>query len=306
MGPAAAAVALVALAVAAPARGDVADYIGRPVASVQLVLDGRETTERALTQLVVVRPGQPFEIREVRETVLHLYALGRFEDVQVDARREGTGVAVRFELTAARPVSGITFAGDLSQPGIDAGRLKRAIVERAGPTPPVTRLSELERILEAALRAQGYLRPKVSGAPVVDAAATRTTLVFTVDPGTRAVIGTIDVSGPESARAEFLSQAQLMTGAPFVRDAIVARIDKYVASRRSHGYYEAKVAWADLPIDGDRTVNLTFTVDPGGTCVSCSPAIHFRAPSTIWCPWSARGPSTKTCSKTRPRESRTR
>ena len=42
-----------------------------------------------------------------------------------------------------------------------------------------------------------------------------------------------------------------------------ARIDKYLASRRGHGYYEAKVAWADLPIDGDRTVNLTFTVDPG-------------------------------------------
>ena len=87
--------------------------------------------------------------------------------------------------------------------------------------------------------------------------------MFTVDPGRAPSSASIDVSGPESARAEFLSQAQLTAGAPFERDAVVARIDKYVASRRSHGYYEAKVAWADLPVDGDRTVNLTFTVDPG-------------------------------------------
>jgi outer membrane protein insertion porin family len=263
VGLAAAAVVLVALAAAAPALGDIADFIGLPVASVRLVVDGRETIEPALSQLVVVRLGQPFAVRDVRETVLHLYASGRFEDVRVDARREGTGVAVRFELTAARPVTAIAFAGGVNQPGIDEGRLRRAIVERAGPTPPVARVPELERIIDAALRTQGYLRPKVSGAPVVNAAANRTTLVFMVDPGPRAAIGTIDVSGPESARAEFLSQAQLVTGAPFVRDAIVARVDKYVASRRSHGYYEAKVAWADLPIDDDRTVNLTFTVDPG-------------------------------------------
>jgi outer membrane protein insertion porin family len=233
------------------------------VASIRLVLDGRETTEPALTQLVVMRPGQPFSVREVRETVLHLYALGRFEDIRVDARREGTGVAVRFELAAGRPVSGIAFEGNVSQPGIDEGRLRRAVVDRGGPTPPVGRIPELERIVEATLRARGYLRPKVTGAPVANAAGNRLTIVFTVDPGPRAVIGSIDVAGPESARAEFLSLAQLTAGAPFEREAVVARIDKYVASRRSHGYYEAKVAWADLPVDGDRRINLTFTVDPG-------------------------------------------
>jgi outer membrane protein insertion porin family len=227
------------------------------------VLDGRETTEPALTQLVVMRPGQPFSVREVRETVLHLYALGRFEDVRVDAQREGTGVAVRFELTAARPVTGIAFEGHVNQPGIDEGRLRRAVVDRAGPTPAAGRIPELERILEAILRARGYLRPKVTGAAVVNAAGNRFTIVFTVDPGTRAVIGSIDVSGPESARTEFLSVAQLTSGAPFEREAVVSRIEKYVASRRGHGYYEAKVAWADLPVDGDGRVNLTFTVDPG-------------------------------------------
>jgi outer membrane protein insertion porin family len=210
-----------------------------------------------------LRTGQPFLIRDVRETVLHLFATGRFEDVRVDARREGTGVAVRFDLTGARPVTDIVFEGSVHQPGIDEGRLRRAVIDRAGPTPPVTRVPELERVVEATLRARGYLRSKVSGAPVASRAGSHSTLVFTVDPGPRAVIGRIDVTGPESARAEFLVQAQLTEGIPFEREAIVAKIQKYVASRRGHGYFEAKVMWADLPVNEGRTVNLTFAVDPG-------------------------------------------
>jgi len=261
---AAAAVAVAALlAAAAPARADVVDYIGQPIASIHLVLDGRDTTEAALTRVMAMRVGQPFLVRDLRETVLHLFATGRFEDVRVDARREGGGVSVRFELTPVRPVSAIAFAGNVNQPGVEEERLRRAIVDRAGPTPAVTRLAELERILEATMRARGYLRPKASGQAVVNAAANRTTLVFTVDSGPRAAIGSINVTGPESARAEFLAQAQLTAGAPFEREVVTSRVEKYVAGRRGHGYYEAKVTWTDQPTDGDRTVNLSFTVDPG-------------------------------------------
>jgi outer membrane protein insertion porin family len=210
-----------------------------------------------------MQKGEPFLVRDVRETVLHLFATGRFDDIRVDARRDGSGVAVRFELTAARPISGIAFEGNVNQPGIDEGKLRHAVVERSGPTPAANRIPELERLVEAALRARGYLRPKVSGAIVLNPSGDRTTLVFTIESGPRAVISSIDVDGPSSARAEFLAQAQLIAGAPFERDVIAARIDKYIASRRARGYYEAKVTWADLPVNDDHTVNLTFTVDPG-------------------------------------------
>jgi outer membrane protein insertion porin family len=214
-------------------------------------------------RVVVTRKGEPFLVRDARETVLHLFATGRFEDVRVDARRDGAGVAVRFELTAARPISGIALAGHLNQPGIDEGKLQRAIVERAGSAPPANRIPELSGLLETSLRARGYLQAKVTGAVVPAPEGNHSTMVFTIDPGPRAVIGSIDVAGPVPARAEFLAQAQLVAGAPFERDAIATRIDKYIARRRSHGYYEAKVTWADLPVDENRKVNLTFTVDPG-------------------------------------------
>jgi len=254
-------VAAALLADAASALADVADYIGLPVTSIELVLEDRVTTDPALIRVITIRKGEPFLVRDVRETVLHLYATGRFEDIRVDARREGDGVAVRFALTAAHPLSGIEFQGNLA--GIDEGKLRRAVVERAGPTPSANRIPELERLVESALAAKGYLRSKATGAVVVNTAAHGSTLVFKVDPGQLAQIGSIDVSGPDSAHAEFLAQSQLKTGAPFERDVIATKIDKYVASRRSHGYYEAKVTWADLPVDEDRKVNLTFTVDPG-------------------------------------------
>jgi len=245
-----------------PARAEVTEYLGQPVASVRLVIDGRETADPTLTRVVVVKAGQPLSMRDIRESVLHLFAMGRFDDVRVDASRQGTGVAVRFDLAGVRPVSAIQFAGKTNEPGIDEGQLRRAVIERAGPSPPATRIDELSRFVEAALHTRGYLRAKVSGR-VAPNGPSHTALVFEIDPGTRTVVRSIEIAGPDSARAELLAQVQAPAGTPFEREALVARVDKYVAKRRAQGYYEAKAALVDQPVDNDRGVNLTITVDPG-------------------------------------------
>ena len=250
------------LAIAAPAGADVTDFIGQPIASVRLVLDGHETTDPALMRVVAVRSGQPLSMRDVRETVLHLFATSRFADVQVDAVRQGTGVAVRFDLTAVRPVSHIVFAGSISEPGVDEGQLRRVVTDRAGPSPPLTRVDELSRLVEAALRTRGYLHAKVTSRADTNA-SDHTALVFTVEAGARSVIGSIDVTGAAAATKDLQTQLQVVSGAPFEREAVMARVDKYVAGRRKQGYYEAKVTLVDQPADGDRVVNLTLTVDPG-------------------------------------------
>ncbi len=258
---AACAAAVLLLTRAAIALADAADYLGRPVASIRLVVDGKETTEPALSRIVEVRLGQPLSMRDIRETVLHLFALGRFDDVRVDASGQGTGVAVRFEMAGVRPVSDIRFTGKPNEPGVDEGRLRRAVTDRAGPSPPITRVDALSRIVEGVLRTRGYLSPAVTGR-IEPNGPSHSTLVFDVQPGPRSVIGSVNVTGPESARTEFLAQMEVASGTPFERDALVARIDKYIAGRRSQGYYEAKVDMADHETD-DHRVDLTFTVNPG-------------------------------------------
>src|SRR5205823_55395 len=134
------AAAAVFLAVACAARADVTEYLGQPIVSIRLVLDGRDTVEPALTRVVDVHAGRPLSMRDIRETVLHLFALSRFDDVRVDASRQGTGVAIRFDMIGARPVSEIRFAGNVKAAGVDDGQLRQAVVDRAGPSPPFTRI----------------------------------------------------------------------------------------------------------------------------------------------------------------------
>ena len=63
----------------------------------------------------------------VRETITHLYSLGRFEDIRVDATpADGNRVELRFELSPVHPVTKIEFTGSLHAPGVDTGQMTKA------------------------------------------------------------------------------------------------------------------------------------------------------------------------------------
>ena len=187
--------ALCVLCGSAVARAEVADYVGKPVTSIRLVLDGRDTTEPALVQVVETRLGDPLSMLDVRESIAHLFSLGRFDDVRVDAGMEGGGVALRYELTPIHVVSKIEFAGNLAGAGIDTGTLRRVVADRYGSSPPLGRINELSLAMADTLRQRGYRRPKISPQVAVDRGSQRATLVFQVDPGPRTTIGKAVVAG---------------------------------------------------------------------------------------------------------------
>ena len=60
----------------AAAGADVGAYLGKPVASVRLAADGRDTTEQKLLQMVETRVGRPLTMVDVRESIAHLFSLG--------------------------------------------------------------------------------------------------------------------------------------------------------------------------------------------------------------------------------------
>ena len=288
-------------------RADVADYLGKPVTSVRLVLDGRDTTEPALVQVVETRPGDPLSMLDVRESVTHLFSLGRFDDVRVDAGMEGAGVALRYELTPIHVVSKIEFAGNLAAPGVDVGQLRRAVVDRYGSSPPLGRINELSLAIADTLRQRGYRRPEVSPRVDVDRGSQRATLVFSIDPGPRTTIGTVAVAGtPMMSPEEFLDRLGLAAGDPYEPEALNTRIASYVDARRARGYYQARVdAGRQLlgrrprrqpDADGRRRARTSASSSPAIRC----PAI--RAPR--WCRSSARDRRTRTCSRTRATGSR--
>jgi outer membrane protein insertion porin family len=246
------------------ASAAVADYLGKPIGSVKLVIEAGETTEPLLTQLVSTLPGQPLSMVQVRETVTHLFSLGRFEGVSVDAALENGRVALRYDLVPIHPVARIRFDGPLGVPGVDQGELRRALLDRYGASPPVGRAGEMTQVLADALREHGYFHAAITPRAILEHAPERATLVFTIDPGPRTTIGNVDVDGvPAAGRAEFLGRLGVSAGAPYEREALNGRIEKYIAERRGKGYYEAKIlAQVRLPAD-QRTADLTLTVIPG-------------------------------------------
>ncbi|MCU1381347.1 MAG: bamA 3 [Acidobacteria bacterium] len=255
---------LCAAASAQPASAAVADYLGRPVASVRLILEGHETTEVLLTQVVSTVAGQPLSMIQVRETVAHLFSLGRFEGVSVDATLDNGGVALRYDLIPIHPVARIRFEGPLHVPGVDQGALRRAIVDRYGVSPPLGRAADMTRILADALHERGYLSAAITPRPVLEHAPERATLVFTIEPGPRTRIGDVEIVGlPTVGRGDFLARLGVAAGAPYQRETLNARIEKYIEERRSKGYYEAQIRPV-VRLSADQTIAaLTLTVAPG-------------------------------------------
>jgi outer membrane protein assembly factor BamA len=147
--------------VSTSAEGAVDDYLGKPIGSVRLLIEGRETTEESIVRLVETREGEPLSMASVRDSISHLFSLGRFDDVRVDATLADAGrVALRYELSPIHPVTRIQFTGPLSVPGIDIGQLRRAVVDRYGTSPPLGRVEELKQLVSDALVERGYLHSR--------------------------------------------------------------------------------------------------------------------------------------------------
>ena len=254
-----------ALLQAAVAAAAVDDYLGREIGAVRLMLEGRETIEPAVVRLVETRIGEPLSIASVRDTITHLFSLGRFDDIRVDATiGEGGRVALSYELSPIHPVASIQFTGPLRAPGVDVGQLRQAVVDRYGTSPPLGRVEELQQVIADQLLERGYLHPEIRPQARIAHDPDRATLVFELYPGPRTTVGTIDIDGtPSLPAAELLRRLGLATGGPYRHDELNTRIERYVAERRKAGYYEARLTAVPTLVDEDRTANLRLTVAPG-------------------------------------------
>ena len=245
------------------ARAAVTDYIGKPIASVRLTIEGRDTSDPALAQLIETAAGEPLSMVEVRESVVHLFSLGQFEDVRVDGALQGGRVVLQYDLIPIHAITQIRFVG-VNHPGIDQGVLRRALTDRFGSSPPVGKTADLARVLTDTLAQTGYRHARLTPDIQIAHAPEHATVTFTIEAGSRTVVDAVHVVGtPSIPTDQFLRRLGVSRGAAYLPDDLNARIDRYIAERRSRGYYEAKVASAVTYADDDRLADLTLTVTPG-------------------------------------------
>ncbi len=237
------------------------DYIGKPIVEVRLQLKGAALQNPELVEMIETRTGAPLAMVDVRESMAHLFGLGLYQDVQVDASMRGDGVVLTYNLFPAQRVRRIVFEGALGLPESD---LRRIVVERHGASPSLARSAQAVATLQALYRDRGYPKAEIAARAGDEAGSSTVSLVFTIRPGARARIGAIDVQGaPREPAPQVLSALGLRVGDVYDGIDLDARLTQYANDLRSEGYYEARVAQLPRYVDGDANVNLVLSIEPG-------------------------------------------
>jgi outer membrane protein assembly factor BamA len=261
-----AAVAAVVGAQASPAaaqrRFPASAFVGRPIASIVLLVEGRATTDPSLSALLETKVGSPLAMRDVRESLTHLFDLGRFEGVDVLADDAPDGrVVLTYDLRPLHAVTDIEFSGDV---GLPADDLRRVIVDRFTKSPPAGRADAASRTLEQYLSRRGYLTATVIPSVDVRHDPDRTILVFNVAAGVRARVGRVQITGADTGDPQRVAERLgLRAGAPFDFNAFDERVSQFARSLRTGGYYEATVDPKVEPQPNNTIVDVSVDIRRG-------------------------------------------
>ena len=231
---------LFALSVPPSAFAQPTDLVGKQIVEVRAEQEGQPVVDRVVLGLLETEIGEPLSMHDVRQTIDHLYGLGRFDDVRVTAEPSGDGVAVRYELVPQHTVQALLFEGTLGLPEDD---LRQTVAERFSALPPASRLNDVARELLALYRDRGYVNATVT--PRIDEFhdPDRSVMVVAINAGTRARIDSVEVEGLENTdRLGLVDEAELRAGAEYDAADIQNRLEDYTSDLRSRGYYEARAS----------------------------------------------------------------
>ncbi len=250
--------AVVAVLLSTPSPAPAAEIealIGQAVVTVEVFNDGLVTDERAIFDLLETRTGQPLSLRQVRESVTHLFTWGDFADVQVSATEVARGVALRYDLVPLRGAAQIEIRGT---PGRPPEELLGPLTRRFGRVIRADQFPEAVALLEAlyveAGRFAAGIRPEM-----VDGR-----LLFEIDQGPAALIGQIQLRGvSEEDRPGVLARLGVATGVTYDPARVVTRLEEYEADIREERYYEASFRHDVSPAPDGSTVDLVFDIRIG-------------------------------------------
>jgi outer membrane protein insertion porin family len=251
--------AVAVMLAAAPAAAQTI-AIGQPIVSQTVTLDGRVVADPGILDLIETRTGAALAVADVRESIVHLVGLGRFDDVVVSADPVAGGVALRYALLPVRAIRHLEFKGNVR---VSEGLLRDRAAARLGPAPPLSRTPELIQLLASVFHDEGYRNPTLTTRPGLEG-KDGDTLVIDVDAGARLRIGTIEVSGNAPDPLPTLpSHVGLSEGHEYRKADVDRALDRLIANLRKRGYYEAH-ADHELSVSPDgRTGALAINVDAG-------------------------------------------
>lgn len=268
-------------ATSAQAAPDVDRYIGRNVVEVRLTADGRPLDDPTARELVETRPGEPLSMREVRETLAHLFSLGLFRGVEVGASDSNGGVALDYDLRSFETVERVEFTGVR---GISEEWLRRFVAQRHGAAFLAGDAAAVAETVRSAYAERGFFTARVVSE--VAGPIARRVLRMAVEAGPRALVRRWHITGESPVFHDTIRTRLGLRGTAMPYDGveIAQRLGDYEGDLRRRGYFEARLSHEverlnDVEVDvrlairrGPRVV-VTFEGDevPGARLVDLVP-----------------------------------
>lgn len=251
---------LLAAPAAAPAlAAGVDDFVGQRVVGVELLSGGALLRDEAVLELVETRVGEPLSMRKVRESVAHMFSLGRFENVAVDGRLQAGGVVLQYVLAPLRIIERIGIDG---RPGVSADEVRRAVTDAHGPAFRAGQAPAIAGTLQRFYRERGFLSASVETR--VERRGGRPELRVAVRPGVRARIDQFTVRGVSATMYPLiLERLGLRRGMVYDGRDIDRRLRGYEAELRGRRYYEISLGREIEVLGGGDLVHLVLDVRHG-------------------------------------------
>ena len=161
---------------------EVKDFVGKEVAEITFLSDGIPIHFDGLSELVETRVGLPLSIRQVRESITHLFSLGEYESINVTGTLLRDAVGLQYELVPIQLVTDINVRGDSR---FSSGELQRAITDAHGRSFYVDQVQATHRTLQEFYRARGYLRVDIE--VFVERHGDKNVMVASINAGAQAL-----------------------------------------------------------------------------------------------------------------------
>lgn len=173
------------LLLASVAFAQMTRYEGKEIAGVEYQPPDQPLAPADLARLQTLAPGETFHGSEVARVIDALFATGRYQDIQVDARSEGNRVVVRFITRHTSFVGHVGVLGPIADPPNRAQLVSAAKLDLGAPFRPEL-LETAQKQIEQLFVANGLYEAKVSLGTSEDSKTQQMNVNITVDPRHRA------------------------------------------------------------------------------------------------------------------------
>ncbi len=167
------------------ARVRAQSFEGTPVVRVAWDPSAQPLTASELNSIIPVRTGQPYRASDVRAAIERLYATGRYQDIQVDARAEDSGVALTFITKNSWFTGHVSATGDFAEPP-SAGQIVNASRLQLGDRFDEAQIAPAVENIRRLLVENGYFAPIITPGIQYDAAHQEANVTFAIRTGSRA------------------------------------------------------------------------------------------------------------------------